>query len=81
MVASSEITCKLSFMKMGHTAGKFEVEAVISLIPLLSIFREEVCSKTPAMHLGGHVARVGGEERCIPSFSGENYGEKTTWKT
>ena len=82
MVASSEITCKLSYMKIGHMAEKFEVESVISLSPLFSIFREEVWSKIPAMHLGGHVPRVGGgEERCIPSFSGENCGENITWKT
>lgn len=82
MVTASEITCKLSFIKIGHMAEKFEVESVISLSPLFSSFREEVWSKIPAMHLGGHVARVGGgEERCMPNFSGENCGEKTTWKT
>jgi hypothetical protein len=71
MVASSAITFILSFMKIGHLAEKFEVESVISLSPLFSIFREEVWSKIPAMNLGGHVARVGREKRCIASFSGE----------
>jgi hypothetical protein len=63
MVASSEITCKLSFMKIGHLAEKFEVESLISFSPLFAIFREDVLSKIPAMDLGGHVARVGGEGR------------------
>jgi hypothetical protein len=62
MVASSEIICKLSFMKIGHLAEKFEVESVISLSPLFAIFREDVLSKIPAKHLGGHVAR-GGKRR------------------
>jgi hypothetical protein len=56
-----EITGKLSFIKIGHMAEKFEVESVISLSALFSIFREEVWSKIPAMHLGGNVARVEGE--------------------
>jgi len=41
MIASSEITCKLSFMKIGRMAEMFEDESVISLSPLFSIVREE----------------------------------------
>jgi hypothetical protein len=80
MIASSDITCKLSFKKISHLAEKFEVESVILLSPLFAIFREDVLSKIPAIHLGRHVAHVGGEESCTPSFSGEICGEKTTWK-
>jgi hypothetical protein len=53
VVAPSEITLMLSFMKIGHMAEKFVVESAVSLSPLFSIFKEEVWSKLSAMHLDG----------------------------
>jgi hypothetical protein len=29
----------------------------------------------------GHVARVGGKERCIQDFGGETWVKATTWET
>jgi hypothetical protein len=62
MVASSEITFILSFMKIGHSAEKFEVESVISLSPLFSIVRKEGWIKIPVTHLGDHLPSLGREE-------------------
>jgi hypothetical protein len=33
------------------------------------------------MRWAGHVARMGGKERCIPDFGGETRGKATTWET
>jgi len=37
--------------------------------------------KSSRMRWAGHVARMGGEERCIQGFGGETCGKETTWKT
>jgi hypothetical protein len=33
------------------------------------------------MRWEGHVAYIGGEDRCIQGFGGETIEKQTTWKT
>jgi hypothetical protein len=37
--------------------------------------------KSRRIRWAGHVARMGGKERCIPDFGGETRGKATTWET
>jgi hypothetical protein len=38
-------------------------------------------TKSRRMRWAGHVACMGGKERCIPDFGGETQGKVTTWET
>ena len=37
--------------------------------------------KSRRMRCDGHVARIGGEERCVQGLVGETGGKETTWET
>jgi hypothetical protein len=37
--------------------------------------------KSRRLRWAGHVARIGGGERCIPDFGGETRRKATTWET
>jgi hypothetical protein len=44
-------------------------------------FRSTADTQSRRMRWVGHVAYMGGEERCIQGFDGETWGKVSTWET
>jgi hypothetical protein len=68
----------LEYLGLRGARRKQQNKELIELYSKLSIVQ---VTKSRRIRWAGHVARMGGDKRCIQGFGANTRGKETTWKT